>query len=169
MKDPTFIPVDNPLTFRQRLIFLKNVENSSENIEEAADEEELVQLLTDHHPDLILMDVTMPQRNGIEIIQKTMEMLPDLKIVAATQFGDDEYIVSLIKTSAKGIPIQSDAVPEIENDIHSFLTVENYCMNNRVINIITMTSINKLQLPNENKRISGTARKLYSKFNLEVQ
>lgn len=169
MKDPNIFPVGFSLTFRQRLIFLKNVENSSEIIKEAADGEELVQLLTDHHPNLILMDENMPQRNGIESIRETMEMLPDLKIVAATQFGDDEYIVSLIKTVTKGNQIPPDATPDIENDIHSYLTVENYCMNNRVINIITMISVNKLQIPNANKRISGKARKLYSKFNTDVQ
>ena len=54
-------------------------------------------------------------------------------IVAATVFGDDEYIVSLIKTGVKGNQILSESIPDIGNDIHSYLTVENYCMNKRVI------------------------------------
>ena len=76
MKDPNIVHVGIRLIFRQRLIFLKNVENSSEIIEEAADGEELVKLLTDNHPDLILMDPTISQPNGIEIIQHSMGKLP---------------------------------------------------------------------------------------------
>jgi DNA-binding NarL/FixJ family response regulator len=146
-----------------------NVENSSDDIEEASNGEEFVKLLTNHHPNLIVMDINMPQSNGIEIIRKSMKMLPGLKIVASTDFGDDEYIVSLIKTAANGILLKSNAISEIDKDIHSYLTVENYCMNNQVINIINKTSVNKLQLPNANKRISGKARELYSKFNKDVQ
>jgi DNA-binding NarL/FixJ family response regulator len=169
MKVPNLIPVENPLTFRQRLIFLKNIENSSEEIEEASNGEEIVRLLTNRQTDLIVMNLKMPQSNGIEIIQKAMKMLPDLKILASTEFGDDEYIVSLIKTGSKGILSESNSISEIEKDIHSYLTTENYCMNNKVINIINKTSVNKLQIPNANKRITGKAMKLYTQFNLDVQ
>jgi len=165
MKRTNFIAVGSSLTFRQRIIFLNNVENSSEIIEQATDGDEFITLLTDHQPDLILMDIPMPQLNGIELIRQSILRVPGLKMIAATQFGDDEFIVSLIKTDAKG----THSTLEIERDIHSYLTVENYCMNNLFINIINKTSVNKLQLPNPDKRISVKARKLYSKFNQAVR
>lgn len=169
MKSPKVILVDNNLSFRQRLIFLINVENCAEIIGKASNGEEFVELLTNHHPDLILMDVDLPQLNGIEVIRKAMKMLPDLKIFAFTEFGDDEYIISLIKNGVKGFILKSSAIFDVDKDIHSYLTQEHYCMNNQVINIINKASVNKLQMPNINKRISGKAKKLYSKFNSEIQ
>lgn len=162
-------PVNNNLTYRQRLIFLLNVENSAENIGRASSEYEFKELLTSHTPDLILLDFDISQRNGIEFVKDEIKKFPGLKIFASTMFGDNEYIISLVKTGSNGDILKQEANLEIEKDIHSFLTVENYCMNNQVINIINKSSVNKLQLSNENKRICGKAKKLYAKFKMAVQ
>jgi len=169
MIKPKLIVVDNNLTFRQRLIFLINVENSAEIIGKASNGDELIELLTNHKPDLILMDIDIPQLKGIDVIRQALKMLPDLKIFAFTMFGDDEYIISLIKIGVKGFMLKSHAMLELEKDIHSYLTIENYCMNNQVINIINKSSVNKLQYSNENKRLTDKAKKLYDKFNQAVQ
>lgn len=168
MKKPKIILVDNNLTFRQRLTFLINVENSAEIIGKVSTGEEFIELLSNHHPDLILMDIDIPRLDGIELVKKALKMLPGLKIFAFTMFGDDEYIISLIKIGVNGFMLKSSAILELEKDIHSYLTIENYCMNNQVINIINKSSVNKLQISTENKRITGKAKKLFTKFNLAI-
>ena len=169
MKKPKLILVDNNLTFRQRLTFLINVENCAEIIGKASNGEDFIKLLTNHQPDLILMDIDIPQLNGIEVIKKALNLLPGLKIFAFTMFGNDEYIISLIKIGVNGFMLKSSAISDLENDIHSYLTVENYCMNNQVINIINKSSVNKLQLDTKNKKFEIQAKKLYNKFNNAVQ
>jgi|GEM_PF-1485102 len=169
MIKPKLILVDNNLTFSQRLIFLINVENSAEIIGKATNGEEFIQLLTKHKPDLILMDIDIPKLNGIEVVRKALKMLPGLKIIAFTMFGDDEYIISLIKVGVQGFLLKSQATIEIEKDIHAYLTIENYCMNNQVINIINKSSVNKLQYPNDNRRATEKAKNLYTKFNQAVE
>jgi len=169
MKKPKLILVDNNLTFRQRLTFLINIENSAEIIGKATNGDDFIELLTNHYPDLILMDIDIPQLNGIEVVKKALKMLPGLKIFAFTMFGDDEYIISLIKIGVNGFMLKSCAISELEKDIHSYLTVENFCMNNQVINIINKLSVDKLQISTGNKRITGKAKKLYTKFNMEVK
>ena len=98
MKRPKLIIVDNNLTFRKRLIFLINVENSAEIIGEASNEDDFLKLLPNHHPDILLIDVDMPELDGIDVIQKALNILPDLMIFAFTLFGDDDYIIRLTKT-----------------------------------------------------------------------
>jgi len=88
MIKPKLILVDNNLTFRQRLIFLINVENSAEIIGKATNGDEFIKLLTQHKPDLILMDIDIPKLNGIEVVRKALKMLPGLKIIAFTLFGE---------------------------------------------------------------------------------
>jgi len=169
MKKPKLILVDNNLTFRQRLTFLINIENSAEIIGKASNGDDFIELLTNHHPDLILMDIDILQLDGIDVVKKALKMLPGLKIFAFTMFGDDEYIISLIKIGVNGFLLKSSVMLELEKDIHSYLTVENYCMNNQVINIINKSSVNKLQIPTENKRITDQAKKLFNKINMEVR
>ena len=166
MKKPKLILVDNNLTFRQRLTFLINIENSAEIIGKASNGDDFIELLTNHHPDLILMDIDILQLDGIDVVKKALKMLPGLKIFAFTMFGDDEYIISLIKIGVNGFLLKSSVMLELEKDIHSYLTVENYCMNNQVINIINKSSVNKLQIPTENKRITDQAKKLFNKINI---
>jgi len=169
MKKTKLNNLENNLTYRQRLIFLLNVENSAENIVRASNIDELKELLTFHHSDLILIDFDILQQNEIEYIKNEIKKIPGLRIFASTMFGDDEYIISLIKAGTKGDILRSVTYLEIEKDIHSFLTVENYCMNNQVINIINKSSVNKLQQSNENKRICGKAKKLFAKFKMAIQ
>lgn len=169
MKKQEFISLNSQLTFRQRLIFLLNIENCAEKIGTASNGNEFIELLTNHKPDLILMDNNIPRIKALEIIRKALEKLPRLKIFAFTKFGDDEYIVSLLKIGVKEIILQSREIFELEKDIHSLLMVENYCINNQFINIINKLSVSKLQIPNDNKRITVRANKLYNKINLAIQ
>ena len=169
MKKPKLILIDNNLIFRQRLTFLINIENSAEIIGKASNGDDFIELLTNHHPDLILMDIDIPHLDGIGVVKKALKMLPGLKIFAFTMFWDDDYIINLIKIGVNGFVLKSSAITELEKDIHSYLTVENFCMNNQIINIINKLSVDKLQISTENKRITGKAKKLYSKFNLEVK
>jgi len=165
MKRPKLIIVDNNLTFRKRLIFLINVENSAEIIGEASNEDDFLKLLPNHHPDILLIDVDMPELDGIDVIQKALNILPDLMIFAFTLFGDDDYIIRLTKTGVKGFILKSSAIFELDKDIHSLLRIENYCINNQVINILNKTNINRLNINKEHKRTSRRVKKLTRRKN----
>jgi len=161
MRRPKLIIVDNDLYFRRKLIFLIRVENSAEIIGKASNGEEFIELLTKLHPDVVLMDVDMPQLEGIEVIQKAIQMLSCLKIFAFTLFGDDEYIINLIKIGVKGFILKSSAIFELDKNIHSLFSVENYDVNNQIINIINNAGVNRLYISKVHKRISNREKKRY--------
>jgi DNA-binding NarL/FixJ family response regulator len=163
MKRKKLIILDNNLTFRQRLIFLINVEKSVEIIGEASTGEEFLQLLTNHQPDLILMDVDIPHLKGIEVVRKAMKLFPGLKIFAFTMFGDDTYIINLIKSGVKGFILKSSAVYELDKAIHSLLTDENYSVDNQIINVLKKLNENKLLISKNHKRISSSENKYFHK------
>ena len=165
MKKPKLILVDNNLTFRQRLTFLINVENSAEIIGKASTGDDFIELLTNYHPDLILMDIDIPQLDGIEVVKKAFKMLPELKIFALTMFGDDEYIISLIKMGVIGFILKSSAIYELDKDIHSLLTVENYCINNQILNIIIKSSAIRVHAQTKIKKTSNLLNKNNYAFN----
>ena len=164
MKRPKLILVDKNHTFRQRLAFLMNVDQSFEIIGAVSTGEELIEFLTHHHPDFLLIDVDIPHLKGIQVVRKAMKLFPGLKIFAFTQFEDDNYIIHLLKAGVKGFILKSSAIYELDKDIHSLLTDVKYRINNHVINLIKKSNAKDNQIPKEPKQISSRAGKFHNRL-----
>lgn len=84
---------------------------------EAADGKEALDKIFELKPDLVIMDVTMPRMDGLEVIRRVKSKLPGLKIIVLTQHDNREYILSIIKTGAFGyVPkraVSSDLITAI--------------------------------------------------------
>lgn len=120
-KRPNIIVVDDHLIFRQGLVAVITVENIANVIGEASDGYEFIDLLSHLHPDVVLMDIDMPSMNGIEASRKALKLMPDLKIIVYTMFGEEEYYYQLIETGVKGFVLKSSAIDELETAIREVL------------------------------------------------
>jgi len=123
---PKIIIVDDHHTFRQGLKDLINIENIGEVIGEASDGAEFLDLLTNHNPDLILMDIDMNQMNGIETTQKALQKAPNLKVIALTMFENEEYLYKMIDVGATGFLLKSSHINELEKAIKLVVSGEKY-------------------------------------------
>lgn len=122
---PKLIIVDNDLIFRQSLDFLISVQNNAQVIGKTSTGNGLIELLLHLKPDIILIDVDMPELNGIKVIKKVLEMNPDTEIIAFTMFEHDSYISELIKIGVKIFLLKSNVIIELENDIRSLRITKN--------------------------------------------
>lgn len=129
MKKPQIIIVDDHQIFRQSLKSIISVENIATVIGEASNGAEFLNLLRYTRPDLVLMDLDMPEMNGLEATQKAFEIMPDIKIVAFTMFGDEEYFIKMIELGVKGYILKSSDISELEKAIHVIMRGENYFSN----------------------------------------
>ena len=77
----------------------------------AADGEEAVRLEAEHHPDVVLMDLSMPRLDGIQATLRITSASPDTRIVAFTSFSDRERILEALDAGAIGYLLK-DADPE---------------------------------------------------------
>lgn len=68
----------------------------------AGDGGEAVELAENVRPDVVLMDIRMPNMNGVAATKKIKEILPDCKIIILTTFDDSDYILSAINNGASG-------------------------------------------------------------------
>jgi len=75
---------------------------------EAENGSEFLQMLNPANlPDIVLMDIEMPQMNGIDATRMALEKYPDLRIIALTMFNEDEYIQNMIDLGVKGFLIKN--------------------------------------------------------------
>lgn len=150
MKKPTIIIVDDHLIFRQGLKTLFTVEDIATVIGEASNGIEFIELLSDFKPDLVLMDIDMPHMNGMEATQKALAMMPDLKIIAFTMFGDEDYYYKMVELGVKGFILKSSGINELEKAIHDVMDGESYFSNEVLRNIITNFGRKNAAKPTEN-------------------
>lgn len=134
--NPDLIIVDDHLIFRQGLKSLINLENIATVIGEASNGIEFLELLSRLKPDLVLMDIDMPHMDGMEATKKALEMLPDLKIIAFTMFGDEEYYYKMIDLGVKGFILKSSGINELEKAIEEVMNGESYFSNELLRKII---------------------------------
>ncbi len=134
METPKIILVDDHTIFRQGIKNLINLENMGKVVGEAADGDEFIQLLSTHKPDLVLMDIDMPGLNGIQITEKALQIMPDLKIVAFTLFDKEEYLYDMIEIGAMGFILKSAGINELEKAIELGLKGEKYFSFNSSVN-----------------------------------
>lgn len=80
---------------------------------EAADGEEAVRLADELRPDVVLMDVSMPQFDGVEATRRIHARLPDIRIVMLTMHADHGVIQAAIRAGASGYLVKDCAVEEV--------------------------------------------------------
>ena len=71
------------------------------DIVEAQDGAEAVTKFAEENPDLVFMDITMPNMDGLQALKKIRENHPDAKIVMCTAMGQESMVVDAIKSGAK--------------------------------------------------------------------
>lgn len=84
---------------------------------EARDGEEAVRLADDLKPDVILMDVTMPEMDGVEATRQIKKDRPEVRIVMLTMHADQEVLASAIRAGASGYLVKDCSTEEIASAV----------------------------------------------------
>ncbi len=103
--------VDDHKVVRSGIKALGETEPSLEVIGEASDGREAVAKVSQKSPDVILMDLVMPEMDGVEATKRIIEDKPEGKILILTSFSEEERIIQAIKAGATGYLIK-DASPD---------------------------------------------------------
>jgi DNA-binding NarL/FixJ family response regulator len=93
---------DDHYIVRMGLIALMNTEPDLEVVAEAADGAQALELFRKHNPDLALLDMRMPVKNGIETTKEIRSRFPDARVLILTAFDGDEEIHNALQAGAQG-------------------------------------------------------------------
>ena len=105
--------VDDHLVVREGLRALIDVQPDMELVGEAADGVEAVQKARSLQPDVILLDLVMPRKGGLDAIGEIKEENPDTRIMVLTSFAEDDKVFPAIKAGALGYLLKDSSAQEL--------------------------------------------------------
>jgi len=95
---------------------LRSMWDQSPDIEvvgEASDGRAALEMAKQLHPDIVVMDIGLPQLNGVDATRRLIEELPQVNVVALSMHTDRRFIVEILKAGAKGYVVKDAAFNEL--------------------------------------------------------
>jgi DNA-binding NarL/FixJ family response regulator len=111
--------VDDHTIVRNGLMSLLGAHADLEIVGAAGDGEDAVALCIEQHPDVVLMDLSMPGIGGIEATRRIVEQAPGVQVVVLTSFMDRERIVDALSAGAIGYLLKDAEPEELIRGIHT--------------------------------------------------
>lgn len=111
--------VDDHFFFRQGVRDVLNAEPDIVVVAECEDGEGAVETLIDVHPDVVLMDVNLPNMNGLQITQRLKSECPDINVIILTAYDDEEQIYRAIRIGASAYFAKDVAPPQLLDTVRT--------------------------------------------------
>lgn len=93
---------------------------------EATDGREVLRMIREHQPDVVLMDIAMAGLNGLDATARISAEFPGVRVVILSMYADEEYVRQAINSGAAGYLVKGSAAAELENAIATVARGEKY-------------------------------------------
>ncbi|MEV0073996.1 MULTISPECIES: response regulator transcription factor [unclassified Amycolatopsis] len=93
---------DDQAVVREGLVTLLGLLPGVEVVGAAADGDAALELVAEHHPDVLLVDLRMPRRDGVSTTEAVRERYPATEVVVLTTYTDDESLLGALRAGARG-------------------------------------------------------------------
>jgi DNA-binding NarL/FixJ family response regulator len=90
-----------------------------EVIAEAGDGLEALRLVAEYHPQVVLMDIAMPDLNGLEATRRLAQDAPDVPVIILSIYSDEEHVYQALQAGASGYLLKDAAIEELEMAIRA--------------------------------------------------
>lgn len=132
---------DDHVLMREGIKQLLEFDGSIEVIAEASDGVECLEKLKNINPDILLLDINMPNKNGIEVLEELKKNKNSVKVLILTVHSEVEYLVKAIDIGANGYILKDSGSIELRNAINAIISDDSYiqpsllpALNSRLIN-----------------------------------
>ena len=113
MNSYRIIIADDHSLIRQGIKAMIGQEKGLQVIAEAADGRELLDTLKEAQPDMVILDISMPQVNGIEAVGKIHQLYPEVRMLVVTMQSNTQYYYHAISAGAHGYLLKDDSDTEL--------------------------------------------------------
>src|SRR5437588_5953393 len=144
---------DDHQIFRKGVILSLRQYNNIKFVLEADNGEELIKGLDEARPDVILMDLKMPVKDGIETTKYVNKQFPEIKVIILTMYEDERFVGHLMDSGANGYLLKSTEPAEIKKAISDVMRTGFY-LNNFVNKILIKKNYSEQKFnPNLNSEV----------------
>jgi len=130
---------DDHKIFRKGVILSLRAYTNISFVQEAENGEDLIAGISDAQPDVILMDLRMPTKDGIETTKEISKKYPDIRVLILTMYEDERFVAHLMENGANGYLLKSADPSEIRKAIMEVM-VRGYYLNNFVNRVLLKKS-----------------------------
>lgn len=88
-------------------------------VAQAADGIETVERALETRPDVVIVDISMPRLNGIEVVRRLREALPETRVLVLTMHEEEEYVLHVVRAGASGYLVKDSPAAELIAAVHS--------------------------------------------------
>ena len=101
---------DDQELIRQSLSFVMSRQEDIEMVGTAANGREALELVEEKQPDVVLLDIRMPEMDGVECTRRIKQEFPGIKVIILTTFDDDDYVFDALRYGASGYLLKGVSV-----------------------------------------------------------
>jgi len=105
--------VDDDDLVRRGIRLILSSDPTLDVVAEAEDGDIALRRAPHHHPDVVLMDVRMPQMDGITATRELIARVPDARVLILTTFDEDEYVIGALRAGASGFLVKDMGLDDI--------------------------------------------------------
>ncbi|MBN1184554.1 MAG: response regulator transcription factor [Bacteroidales bacterium] len=125
--------VDDNNEFRRAIITLLNSKERYTVVGEATNGKEFLSMMEDRQADIVLMDIRMPEMDGIEATKLANQMYyPNLKVITLTMHNEFRYLKEMIEAGAKGFMLKRNVGKNLDKAVNYVMSNSMYLEDNPV-------------------------------------
>jgi len=132
----SIIIVDDHALFRNGLKLLLNSFEKFKVVAEASNGKEFLDSLQIMPVDIVLLDIEMPEMDGITAAQEAIAKYPDLKIITLSMYGDEEYYYKMVDAGVSGFLLKDSDIDEVQAALYAVVDGRNYFSQDLLQNLI---------------------------------
>lgn len=126
MEKIRIIIADDHQLFRNGLKILLNAFPEFDVSAEASNGEEFLKILKNTQADIALMDINMPEMDGIEATRKGIRLNTGINVIALSMYGEEEYYYKMVDAGARGFLLKDSDISEVKDAILTVLKGGSY-------------------------------------------
>jgi DNA-binding NarL/FixJ family response regulator len=156
MKKIKILIVDDHPMIRHGIKSLLNDVDKFDVADEAGNGDEALQKLSEQQFDLVIMDIKMPEKNGIEATEEIVKKYPDVKVLAISMYDEQRYIVKMLQAGALGYVLKNTGKQELMTAVETVMAGESYFSQEVSSIMMSQFMTRKVTNPTENSKLDIT-------------
>lgn len=152
---------DDQELIRESLKIVLGVNPEMEVIDTASNGREVIRSVRKEKPDVILMDIRMPEMDGVQCTKIIKENYPQIKIIILTTFDDDEYVYNALKNGASGYLLKGVSVAELAAAIRTVVSggaMINPDIATKVVRLFSQMAQSNLSIQVDNRSVEEISK-----------